>query len=92
MRRLDGIEQLLGAVDVLARAGLLVLVDLGLAPVPSTCETEYVLSRIEAAVVDLERVAVERADRRAGGPVPLGVVLAAVARAAVAGGDRPDPW
>ena len=56
------------------------------APVPSTCATEYVLSRIEAAVLDLEVVAVERAHRRAGGAVALGVVLAAVARAAEAGG------
>ena len=40
---------------------------------------------------DRERVAVERADRRAGDPVALGVVLAAVARAAEAGDrDRRD--
>ena len=38
----------------------------------------------EAAVLDRELVAVERADGRAGGAVALGVVLAAVARAAEA--------
>ena len=54
---------------------------------PTTFETEYVLRRIEAAVVDLELVAVERAHGRAGDAVALGVVLAAVARAAVAGRD-----
>ena len=39
----------------------------------------------EVAVANRERVAVERAHRRAGGAVALGVVLAAVARAAEAG-------
>ena len=39
----------------------------------------------QAAVRDLVRPAVERANRRPGGAVALGVVLAAVARAAEAG-------
>ena len=60
-----GIEDLLDAVDVLARAGRPYAWIFAWAPVPSTFETENVLSRIEAPVLDLEGVAVEA---RTGGP------------------------
>ena len=56
-------------------------------PVPTTCETEYVLRRISRPVVDLEARTGRARAARSGGAVPLGVVLAAVARAAVAGRD-----
>src|SRR3954451_4558064 len=89
VRRVDGIEELLGAVDVLARADLLVLVDLGLCPGALHVGDRKRAEEDYAAVVYLERVAVERAHGRAGDAVALRVVLASVAGAAVAGrGDR----
>ncbi len=60
------------------------------APAPSTWETEIRLADEQAAVADRERVAVERAHRRAGDAVALGVVLAAVARAAEARDRAPS--
>src|SRR5437588_9277935 len=89
MRRLERIEPLLGPVDVLARPGFLVAVDLRGGAAADHVRDRVGTEQDQAAVVDLERVAVERAYGRAGDAVALGVVLASVARAAVAGGhDR----
>ena len=85
VRRVEGIEPLLGAVDVLARADELVLVDLRLRAAAVDVRDGVRAQQHEPAVLDLEVVAVERAHRRAGGAVALRVVLAAVARAAEAG-------
>src|SRR5581483_10762258 len=85
MGRLEGIEPLLGPVDVLTRPGLLVLVDLGLRPGADDMRDRIRAEQDQAAVVDLERVTVERTHRRPGDAVSLGVVLTAVARTAVAG-------
>src|SRR5690349_15156677 len=92
VRRLEGIEPLLRPVEMLAWPGLLVLVDLR-----GRAGAHHVRDGVRAeedqpAVGDLERVAVERADGRTGDPVSLRVVLAAVARAPVTGGnDRLEP-
>src|SRR5579859_1750375 len=72
---------------MLARPGLLVLVDLGRGARADDLRHRVRAEQDEAAVVDLERVAVERPHRRARDAVALGFVLAAVARTAVAGGD-----
>src|SRR3954462_957191 len=85
VRRVDRIEELLDAVDVLAGADELVLVDLRLGAGTFDVRDGVLAEQDQPPVVDLEVVAVERAHRRACRPVPLGVVLAAVARAAEAG-------
>src|SRR5262245_4050993 len=84
MRRLDRVEDLLPAVDVLTRPGELVLVDRGVLALPGDVRDAERLAEDQVAVDDRELVAVERAHRRAGRAVPLGVVLAAVARTAEA--------
>src|SRR5581483_7246595 len=86
VRRVEGIEDLLPAVHVLARADRLVLLDLRLRARADHLRDRERAEQDEPAVVDLERVAVERAHGRAGGAVALRVVLAAVAGAAEAGG------
>src|SRR3954464_5227388 len=88
MRRVEGIEPLLRAVDVLARADRLVLVDLRLGALSVDVRYRERRQQHEAAVVDLVVVPVERAHRRAGGAVALRVVLTAMARTAEAGGHR----
>src|SRR3954453_319578 len=85
--RVDGIEDLLDPVDVLTRADELVLVDLRLRAGPVDLRDRVLAQQNQPALPDVELVAVEGADRRAGGAVPFGVVLAAVARAPEAGGD-----
>src|SRR5439155_5645838 len=85
VRRLDGIEPLLGPVEVLARAGLAVPVDLRLRARAVDLRHRERAEEDEPPVVDLEGPAIKRADGRAGCAVALGVVLAAVARAAEAG-------
>src|SRR5690348_7410876 len=86
VRRLNRVEDLLDAVDVLARAGELVGVDLGVFPLTVDVRDAERLAEDEVAVDDRVLVAVERPDRRAGRAVPLRVVLAAVTRAAEAAG------
>src|SRR4051794_9962666 len=85
--RLDGIEPGLETVHVLAREGERPLVDHGRRADAVDVRDRERLADEEVAVADREGVAVERAYRRTGDPVPLGVVLAAVARTAEAG-DR----
>src|SRR5712691_11771093 len=87
VRRVERIEDLLDAVDVLARADLFVLVDLCLRAGAVDVRDGVRAEQYQAAVVDLEGVAVERTHRRAGRAVALRVVLTAVAGAAVAGWD-----
>src|SRR5205807_9231460 len=84
VRRGEGIEPLLGAVDVLARAGQLVLVDLRLAAGADDVRDGVRAEQQQMAVLDLELIAIERTHGRAGGAVALRVVLAAVTRAAEA--------
>src|SRR5437870_4362175 len=91
MRRLDGVEDLLPTVDVLARPGELVLVNPGVLSLAVDVRDAVRRAEDEMPVDDLEVVAVERAHRRSRGAVALRVVLAAVAGAAVAARwDRRD--
>ena len=83
--RLDRVEPGLDPVNVLTGAGERILVDLRVRSGPVDLGDREGLAEEQAAVVDPELVAVERADRRPRGAVALGVVLAAVARAAEAG-------
>src|SRR5262249_16895964 len=83
MGRLKGIQHLLGPVDMVARPGLLVLVDLGAPTGADNVRDRVGAEQDEAPLVDLEVVAVERAHGRPRGAVALGVVLAAV----TGGGD-----
>src|SRR5919204_472187 len=78
-RRLQGIEPLLGAVDVLAGPRKPVLLDLRAPARADHLADAEGLAERETAVADVELVAVERADGRPGGAVALGVVLAPVA-------------
>src|SRR6266508_134659 len=86
--RLDRVEPGLDAVDVLARERVRPLLDLRARARALDLADRVRLAEVELAVADRVRVPVERAHRRAGGPVALVVVLAAVARAAEAGGNR----
>src|SRR3954470_16856922 len=79
--RVDGIEELLDPVDVLTGADELVLVDLRLRAGAVDLRDRVLAQQNQPALADIELVAVESADRRACCAVPLGVVLAAVARA-----------
>src|SRR6266508_6064243 len=91
VRRLQRIEELLHAVDMLAGPGELVPVDQGVLSLPLHVRHAVRLAEDEVAVDHLELVAVERANGWAGNAVALDVVLAAVARTAVAaGGNRRD--
>src|SRR5882724_5908923 len=87
VRRVERVEDLLDAVDVLARPDLFVLVDLRLRARAFDVRDRIRAEQHETAVVDLEGVTIERTRRRAGRAIALRVVLAAVARAAEAGGD-----
>src|SRR5947207_3707000 len=88
MRRVEGIEPLLGPVDVLAGPRRLVLVDLRLRALAVDVRHREGAEQDEPTVDDRILVPVERAHGRAGGAVALGVVLAAVTRTAEAGGHR----
>src|SRR4051794_9255874 len=91
MGRLDGIEPGLDAVHVLTRERERPLVDLRLPAGPLDVGDRERLAEMQVAAPDRVRVSVERTHGRAGGAVPLLVVLAAVARAAEAGdGDGED--
>ena len=65
VRRLHRVEPALGPVDVLARAGERVLVDLRVGARAVDMRDAERAEQHEVAVVDLELVAVERANRRA---------------------------
>src|SRR6266478_9072951 len=82
--RVERVEDLLDPVDVLAGADCFVLVDLRLPACAVDLRHRVRAEEDDAAVVDLEVVAVEGAYGRACGAVALRVVLAAVARAAEA--------
>src|SRR5439155_16053714 len=90
VRGLNRVEPRLDPVDVLARERVRPLVDLGGRAGAVDMADGVRLAEVETAVADRERVAVERSHRRPGDAVALGVVLAAVARAAEAGGLRRD--
>src|SRR5205823_2632262 len=77
--RLHGVEPGLRAVDVLAGAGELVAVDPSLRAAAAHLGDAVGAREDQVAVSDEELVAVERADRRARGAVPLLVVGPAVA-------------
>src|SRR5712691_3845021 len=95
MRRLQRVEKLLPTVDVLAGTGELVLVDQRVLPLALHMRHAVRRTEDEVAVPDLVVVPVERANRRAGNAIALGVVLPAVAGAAVTargnGRDQRDP-
>src|SRR5207253_2988773 len=86
VRRLQRVEPCLGPGDVLTGPGEAVTPDLraraGTGDVPDAVRPE----QDEVAALDLEVVAVARAHGRPRDPIPLGVVLAAVAGAAEARG------
>src|SRR5215210_3048915 len=89
MRRLDRVQDLLPAVDVLAGARELVLVDARILPLALHARDAVRVAENQPSVLDRVVVAIESAHGRAGDAIPLGVVLAAVARAAEAAGrDR----
>src|SRR2546422_573079 len=91
MRRLQGVEDLLPAVDVLTGSGELVLVDQGVLPLALHVRDAVRRTEDEVAVDDREVVTVQRANRRSRDAVAFDVVLAAVAWTAVtAGGNRRD--
>src|SRR5256885_6757709 len=90
MRRLQWVEDLLPAVDVLAGSGELVLVDQGVLPLALHVRDAVRRTENEVTVDDREVVTVQRANRRSRDAVAFDVVLAAMALTAVtAGGDRP---
>src|SRR3954447_14058468 len=82
--RVDGIEELLDAVDVLAGADELVLVDLRLRAGSVDLRDRVLAQENQPALADIEFVPVEGSDRRARRAIAFGVVLAAVAWAAEA--------
>src|SRR5207244_4100373 len=87
--RAEGIEPALDAAHVLAGPVQRVLAQLRARALADDVVDAEALAEVEAAVADRELQPVERAHGRTGGAVALGVVLAAVARAAEAGGlDR----
>src|SRR4051812_18263463 len=87
VRWVERIEDLLDAVEVLARPDLFVLVDLRLRTRALHVGDGVRAQQDEAAVPDLEGVTVERMRRRAGRAIALRVVLPAVTGAAEARGD-----
>src|SRR6188508_149685 len=90
-RSRNGIEPPLDAVDVDARVRLVVLHDLRARTHALNGSDAEQAAEHEVPVLDRELVPVERADGWAGGAVALGVVEAAVARAAEARSeDRPE--
>src|SRR4029078_10244438 len=78
---LQRVEPLLGAVYVLTRSCLLVLVHPRRRARANDVADAVGLAEREVAVADVELVAVEGANGRAGRPIALLVVLAAWARA-----------
>src|SRR4029078_11014532 len=80
-RRLQRVKPLLRAIDVLARAGLPVFVDSRRGAGAVDMAHAVGLAEGQAAVADVELVAVKGANGRTGGPVLLLVVLASVATA-----------
>src|SRR5881227_1117274 len=87
-RGLQWIEPLLDPVDVLAGPGEAVLLDLRAGAGADHLGDAVRLAEHQAAAADVELVAIEGADRRAGRPVAFLVVLAAVAGAAEAAGRQ----
>src|SRR5262249_25494439 len=86
VRRIQWVEDLLPAVDVLAGTGEAVLVDDGVCAGAVHVPDAEGLAEHEVAVGDRELVPVERPDGRTRRAGPLRVVLAAVARTAETAG------
>src|SRR2546429_6415180 len=95
MRRLQGVEDLLPAVDVLTGSGELVLVDQGVLPLALHVRDAVRRTENEVTVDDREVVTVQRANRRSRDAVAFDVVLAALPWTAVtargARRDHPPP-
>src|SRR5579862_9443385 len=85
VRRLDRVEPGLDSAHMLAREGERPLVDLCLGAGSLDVRDRERRAEVEVAVLDRERVAVERAHRRPGGPVAFRVVSAAMTWTAEAG-------
>src|SRR5712691_11802237 len=90
VRRLDRVEPGFRSRDVLAGTCEAIPLDAGVLALARDLRDAVRLRKDEPPVDDLVLVAVERAHGRAGRPVALLVVLAAVAGAAEAGGERRD--
>src|SRR5436190_941904 len=86
MRRLERVEDLLPAVDVLAGASEPVLVDHGVLAGPVDVADAERLAQDQVTLDDRVIPEIEGANRRARGAVALRVVLTAVARTAEAAG------